>query len=229
MKIRIALAAALLVSGCSAKANDALLASELTWSQEKDGWSKSLEFSPWLAEHRDLVRRIRAERIAEMTGDEDGTCDAAADGSPTCQRSWTYTLRYSGKRLISLIAEGQLDTGGAHPTGGYSDYLFDVEADQKIRFGDLFTSWADIRPLLQRSFCAQLRERNAEYTCPPVEKQALALSGGAGKASSITVETQDYALGSYADGRETIYVPLAQDMLSLIKPEYRGEFTAAGN
>ena len=231
MRSRITIVAALLVGACDAKANDGLLASELTWSESKGGWTRSIEFSPWLADRPDLVRRIRTERIAALTSDTGAECEPfSAGGTPACEDTWTYAVHYDGKRLVSLSAENTFDGGGAHPITGVSDYLYDVETGEKLRFGDLFISWERVRPLLQQQFCQEVHNQNSQYACPAIEKQAVALmsSGSSAAVSAFLVETQDYALGSYADGRETISIGLSPAVLSLIKPEFRGEFAASG-
>lgn len=231
MRSKIAIVAALLVGACDAKANDGLLASELTWSESKGGWSRSIEFSPWLADRPDLVRRIRGERIAAMTSDTGAECEPySAGGTAACEDIWTYAVHHNGKRLVSLSAENTFDGGGAHPITTFSDYLYDVGTGEKLRFGDLFISWERVRPLLQKQFCQEVHSRNAQYACPAIEKQAVTLMSSASSAttSSFLVETQDYALGSYADGTETISIGLSPAVLSLIKPEFRGEFAAAG-
>jgi hypothetical protein len=92
--------------------------------------------------------------------------------------------------------------------------------------------WARAETILQAKFCENLRARRADspdIECPPIADVAIGLSDRTGiptggRAYAFELRTSDYQLGSYADGRETVWTDVEPDMLALVKPEYRGEF-----
>lgn len=220
--IGFAIAAAMQLAACDMKAEDQLLASDLVYLKQQRGWKKTIEIDPWLTSHPDLVRHLRSERVGAM---EEGEWDCQA--SYRCYESSTFRLAYDGTRLVSIVEDQTLYAGGAHPISGVPDYLYDLEAGQRIRFGDLFTSWKKARPLMQEAFCNSLQGSYEEAEeCPDVQQQAISLASSpeTDKAPGFTVETQDYALGYYAAGRATVRIDLDRQIHALIKPEYRSEF-----
>lgn len=225
MRFRILVFAAIATSACSAKASEELLAKELLWTSEGPGWIRSIEFSPSMATQPHLVRRLKAERIKAMGKPPEEGCGSMSDELIKCEEFWTYKLQYEGDRLVSVLASNTDYSGGAHHLARNADYLFDEARGKPIRFGNIFTDWPHAKRLLQRSFCQSLRDLNRDYICPSIEDQAITLvSSGDDKASGFVVTTQDYAIGSYADGQETVRIELTPNVAALLRPEYRDEF-----
>lgn len=226
VKLGLALIAAMQLAACDTQAEDQLLASDLVYLKQQHGWKKTIRIDSWLTFHPDLVRHLRSERIRTM---EEGRWDCRFDEG--CFETSDFRLAYDGTRLVSIVEEQTLHGGGAHPITGVTDYLYDLEAHERIRFGDLFTSWSKARPLIQEAFCASLHSSYEEAEeCPDVQQQAISLASlpETDKATGFTVETQDYALGYYAAGRATVYIELNRQIQELIKPEYLSEFEDPG-
>ena len=222
LKLGLMLMATMQLAACDTKADDQLLASDLVYLKQQHGWKKTLKIDSWLTFHPDLVRHLRSERVRTM---EEGRWDCRFDDG--CFETSDFRLAYDGTRLVSIVEEHTLHGGGAHPITGVTDYLYDLEAHERIRFGDLFTSWSKARPLIQEAFCTSLQwDYEDVEKCPDVQQQAISLASmeETDKAPGFTVETQDYALGYYAAGRATIYIQVNQQILAVIKPEYRSQF-----
>lgn len=216
----------MLMTGCSSnpapERSKDLLATELTYSQQKAGWTHTLTIDPWLASRPELVRAIRAEYTA-AAGKGYESCSSELG----CSDTTTFQVAHSGPRLVSLLQENDIDGGGAHPITRVGDYLFDVSARKKVRFGDIFSSWTNVRPLIQSAFCANLRATHEGLSkCPDVQGQAITLFSTpmSGKVTAMLVSTQDYALGSYADGRESVRVEVSRAIYEQLREEYRNDF-----
>lgn len=183
--------------------------------------------SPLLSRFPDFLRALRAEALPEVRL----TADDCVETLP-CHSSLRHELGFAGERLVSVLAEFDGFHGGAHGLHGSSGHLWDRQLGRVIAFRDLFTSWEQARPLLQRKLCEDLRSRrpdNPEIECPSIDEVAIGLSDHTGiptggRADSFEVRTSDYQLGSYADGRETLWIEADVGVLALVKPEYRGEF-----
>ena len=87
-----------LLASCGAKSdNQALLASDLVYFKQYEGWTKTITIDPWLAPRPDLVRHIKAERVKAIEA-----------GSWSCQASWgceessDFTVHHNGDLLVSI-------------------------------------------------------------------------------------------------------------------------------
>jgi len=226
MRALLAVMGLALLASCNSAADDTLAASDLTYVKEDKGWMDTITIDPWLASHPDLVRHLKAMRIKAM---DESKWDCAAGFS--CTQSSEFRLMHDGSRLVSVIEENTVYGGGAHEITGLADYLYDLEATKRLRFGDIFASWEEARPVLQREFCESLRwQYEAAEECPDIQKQAIALSSSPlpAKVSAFQVETQDYALGYFAAGRAAVQVDVTREIMGLLKPEFREEFETNG-
>lgn len=204
-----------------------LLASELVWEERAPRRRAMWTADPRLARFPEIVRALRLASIPEVRlSSEDCT------ETMPCYRNLQHQMSYGGDRLVTIFAELDTYLGGAHGGSAASDFVWDLAQRKRIRFGDIFTSWAAVRPLLQSRVCESLRiAREGELReCPNVDELALGLADSSempvgGRASAIEVRTSDYQLGSYADGRQTVWVDMDAELLGLVRPEYRGEFT----
>ncbi len=218
------LVAVVLVTACGAEVGSAedsteepLLATELLYRDDAPNRDVDFKLDSSLAPYPRIARLIRETKLEEMRGVE---CDDEADA--TCIYGSNLEVHYAGERLVSLIDTTSSFYGGAHPSMTASDMTFDVQTGKRVMFGDLFNSWAAARELLQREWCEAVSDHSS---CPPLEKQALALSGGASGIDSIAVHTSDYAFGSYAEGSDKAFLSVTPELIALAKPEYQKYFT----
>lgn len=179
-----------------------------------------------IARHPVIFRALRAKALRELPLTED--CSA----NLPCNRNMNDELSYSGSRLVSIFSTTDQFLGGAHGHVGVSDAIYDLRTNRRVRFGDLFTSWTRAKPLLQAKICEALRalrENMEGIECPDAGELAYGLTEAGeipiGRAASgFEVRMSDYALGSYAAGREDLFITLDRPIYNLIKPEYRADF-----
>ena len=182
-----------------------------------------------IARYPAIFRALRAEGIAAARLGDD--CSAQLP----CHRTVRHEFSFSGSRLLSVLVTTDQFLGGAHGAFGVQDAIYDLRTGRRIRFGDLFTSWSRARPLLQAKICEALRvvrENMEGIQCPQAGEVAYGLNESGeipigGPASGFEVRMSDYALGSYAAGRENFFIMLDRPLYNLIKPEYRADFQVA--
>lgn len=218
--------APLVLCGCAAEAasgsEDALLATDLTVRDKSGIYEFSAEIDPWIAPYPTVVRALREDSLLTKTGPEN-----CIESLP-CFDNTEWEMHFGGVRLVSVIGMTNSFYGGAHPAMSAQDRTFDIQTGQVLRFGDLFNSWSAAKALLQPQWCEAVRF-SSHTTCPSLEDQALALSGGDKGASEIKVQTSDYAFGSYAEGSDSAYLSVTPQLIALVKPEYQSAFSLESN
>ncbi len=226
----LAVPAALSTAGAPDPTAGGLLARDLVFEERALRRRAVWTPDPLLARFPEIARALRSEAIAEVRLGPDDCVEPMP-----CYRSLRHQLGFAGERLVTVFAERQAYLGGAHGGGGASDFVWGRARGRRVRFGDIFTSWAAARPLLQQRLCEQLRSQRSEMEieCPPVDELAFGLSDEpdapiGGPASHIEVRTSDYQLGSYAAGREMVLIPIDAPLLALVRPEYRVDFAPVG-
>jgi hypothetical protein len=216
--------------GTAASAHDPRIpASDLFYEESSAMRRSTWTIDPLLARFPDIVRALRTESLPEaQLGADDCT-----EHMP-CYRSIRHERAFAGERLVSLFTEQSGYYGGAHGGSSASHLIWDRQAGRWIGFPDIFTSWGQARALIQQRFCTTLDEmREDEVECAPVDELAIGLRAGTElpigtSASSLELRTSDYQLGSYAQGRETVFIPLDEAVLALVRPEYRADFAVSG-
>ncbi|MXO87106.1 hypothetical protein GRI38_13820 [Altererythrobacter aurantiacus] len=215
-KVSFLLCSALIVTSCADEADaqtdriDPLLASELVYLDEGEGLSIGYELDPWLSKFPQVARMIIDSKKESLSK------EICTDGS-TC---WVFSeikLHNQNNRLVSIVDVTNSFHGGAHGSMKSSSTTFDTKTGERLRFEDIFEPWQAARALLQSQWCEAVSRHSL---CPPIENQALALSG-----SDIFVQTSDYAFGSYAEGSERAYLPITTELIALAKPEYQSSFS----
>jgi len=122
--------------------------------------------------------------------------------------------------LLSVRFEASRDTGGAHPNQGFASFVFDVEHQSVLGLGDLFRDLPAALALL-----AELAERRMELVldghafpegfAPKAENYAVFVIDG----QDLVFSFPPYQMASYADGPQTLRVPLAHPrLLPLLSP-----------
>jgi len=204
-----------------------LLASDLFFEEHKGNRRSLWSASPLLSRYPLLLRALREAALPEVRL----TAEDCVETVP-CHSSINHELTFAGDRLITVFGEYDGFHGGAHGSHSVSGHVWDRQLGRMIRVQDLFVDWARAEPILQAKFCENLRARrseNPDIECPPIADVAVGLSDQSGipiggRAYAFELRTSDYQLGSYADGRETVWIDAEPDVLALVKPEYRGEF-----
>jgi hypothetical protein len=149
-----------------------------------------------------------------------------------------WTLEGQTARLISLVANTDTFTGGAHPNHDSFALLWDRSVGTGIDFAQLFESPAGLESAVKTSFCRlldaeRLKRREGEKLdgefseCPAFSELTIAPVSKEGSSGfdSIVLIADPYVAGPYAEGDYTIIVPVSAALVAALKPEFRNEFT----
>lgn len=175
------------------------------------------------AEGRRKLEKWRAEAAADRKSDP----DIFADGRHyEFERS--YTRRSAIGRYVSILREDYLDSLGAHPNHATNTILWDAEAKKRISIRPFFKETADGGPTLRRlarairvALAVEKRARDIDVADPDTDSDlarvepkllaigalALAPSTEADKSAGLISYFSPYAVGSYAEGPYTAFVP----------------------
>lgn len=161
--------------------------------------------------------------------------DAAAESKQDPQffkeGGWTFERKYSVRsivadRYVSVIRSDYMDTRAAHPNSDVNTILWDKTARKRISIRPFFVETVDNGPAMTAmlravitALKAEKKKRGATDTAsaewskglePKLLKigaAALAPSTEAGKSSGLLFYYPPYAVGAYAEGPYTAFVP----------------------
>lgn len=145
--------------------------------------------------------------------------------------AWSVDRKYETRSVVdghyvSIVRSDYMDTGGAHPNSGVNTILWDSTANKRISIRPFFTETADggatmkamVKAVLA-SLTVEKKKRDAGETATDewfkiVEPKllkigavTLAPSTVSGKSSGLTFHYPPYAVGPYAEGEYTAFVP----------------------
>lgn len=182
----------------------------------------------------------RKSLVAESRSDQS---EAKKGGFPyrphSSDTTWKIVADLPG--WLSLSSEIYVYTGGAHGMSAFDSLLWDRQANAAREPIELFASPAALRKAIQRPFCDALdREREERRGEPvrhgaddmfsdcinPLESTLILGSSNRRTFDRIGVLIGPYAAGPYAEGSYEITLPVTQDVLGAVKPEYKGSFSA---
>jgi hypothetical protein len=182
-----------------------------------------------------------AKTLKELVAQRKDMNDLPADirNRPwSSERGYTQDVLVAG-RYASIIRGDFSYTGGAHPNHGSDTLLWDKQAGKMISIRPFFTELADggpamtaIRNAVVADLKIEKKKRDSDnpdmslvdalepklLTIGPV---SLTPSTVAGKSSGLTFHYSPYAVGSYAEGDYTGFVPW-----ETLKPYLSAEGTA---
>lgn len=142
-----------------------------------------------------------------------------------------YTQRSAIGNYISIVRGDYYDGGGAHPNSAANTILWDTAAKKPISVRPFFKETADNGPTLQAvakairaALAVEKQSRDIEIKDPDTDSDlarvqaklleigalALAPSTEAGKSAGLIVYFSPYAVGSYAEGPYTVFVPFKE-------------------
>lgn len=132
-----------------------------------------------------------------------------------------FTAHSASPTLLSVLFEEFRDTGGAHPNTTYASFVFDLRRQARLGLGEIFR---DAPAAL--SVLSQLAARRMELVLdgtvfadgyePKEENFSVFVLDGA----DIVFTFPPYQVASYAQGPQTLRVPLAHPrLLPLLTPE----------
>lgn len=212
--------------------------------------SDLIEFSYAWPAAATAIAALNARLEGELANDRnEALAGAREDRESRIGRDYPFNGHYFRKewmiegdtpRLLSLAAEIETFTGGAHGNQGYDSILWDRRAGQAIAFGDMFASAPTALAALTKDFCPALDKARAEKrqetlplkgddwmtTCPDIAKQTLVPvdENEDGRFETLRALIGPYEAGPYAEGSYEIDIPVTPAIRSLVKPDYADMF-----
>lgn len=186
---------------------------------------------------RDLAR-VRAE--AEKFAREDQASAAGTD-RPFHQHYLHKDWEDVGEseRLLSLVANTESFTGGAHGNRGFQVILWDRRSQVPVELAKLLSTPKAFAMLTRTSYCAaldaeRLKRREGEplegefASCPPYSELSIAPADrdNDGRFDELEFLAAPYVAGPYVEGEYEIALPITSAFVSALLPEYRSSFEA---
>ena len=191
-----------------------------------------------------LDRRIdEAGKALEKSATE-GLASAKKDGYP--YRTYSNVVKWSVvtdlPNWLSLSSINYNFTGGAHGMTVFDSLLWDKKAEKALNTMDVFVSGPALSHVVKDAFCDQLDKLRSKKrgetvqrddadpfsSCiDPVENSTVILGSSNGKSfDRIGFLVPAYNAGPYAEGSYEVTLPVTQDVLASVKPQYRASFSA---
>lgn len=190
-----------------------------------------------LDKDRDNLRTEAASEAAKSLA------DAKANNYPVRQhmlkQKWVKVAETP--RFLSLSADIESYTGGAHGLLSFATMLWDRQKNAAVDPKDIFTSASAFDAAIKQPFCdgiiAAKKKNGVEVDpnqdgpfdiCPRASQQTVWLGSSDGKTlNRLTIGIGPYEVGPYAEGVYRIDVPITADIARVVKPDYQGAVTAS--
>ncbi|WP_231732807.1 MULTISPECIES: DUF4163 domain-containing protein [unclassified Sphingopyxis] len=193
---------------------------------------------PELAKALDSDREAKREAlIAAAQRDE-----AAAEKGDYPYRAHSHRQTWqrvtSTPRFLSLSAEIETYTGGAHGMQTFDTLIWDRNRRKQLKPLDLFQSSEAFDTAIREPFCAGIKRAKAAKgimadeapdspfgKCPPASAQTVWLGSSDGRyLDRMTIAIAPYEVGPYAEGSYKINVPVTGALVKAVKDEYARDF-----
>lgn len=195
---------------------------------------------PALAAKLDADReKIRASAASDAA---QGMADAKANDYPVRQhiakQIWQKVA--DTPRFLSLSAEAESYTGGAHGLIAFAAMLWDRQKNAEVDPKDIFTSASAFDLAVKNPFCAGIiaakKKKGVEIDtsadsvfdlCPRASEQTVWLGSSDGKTlNRMTIAIGPYVVGPYVEGVYHIDIPITPEIARVVKPEYADAVTS---
>lgn len=213
-------------------------ASDLLIRESSDDLEFGWRMVPDVAAYPALLAELRRDAAGQLAEARKGAAeDRAARGTdaPFFGHYFQQNWRVEGdtSRLLSLVAETDTFTGGAHGMHFSHGLIWDKAAGKRLTLPDLFTDWTAARPSIETTYCRELDRERAERRggpktggmfddCPPLLEQTVTLAGwGENSAGGMKVYLDPYTAGPYAEGTYELWVFPEPAITPLLKAVYR--------
>lgn len=191
---------------------------------------------PELVKALDGDREAKREAlIAAARRDKDA---AEKDGYPYRKHSHRQTWQRvtSTPRFLSLSAEIETYSGGAHGMQTFDTLIWDRNRRKQMKPLDLFQSSAAFDAVVRDAFCAGIKRAKAAKgieeapdsvfaKCPPASAQTVWLGSSDGRyLDRLTVAIAPYEIGAYAEGSYKVNLPMTGALVKVVKDEFARDF-----
>jgi hypothetical protein len=203
----------------------------------------------WPAEAA-AIGKLRAELEADLARQRDKAEGYAREDKAERSEANPFNGHYFAKvwsvagqspRLLSLAAQSEFYSGGAHGNSLFHTILWDRTQDKGIHVSDIFADEAATMELMTPLYCALLnKERETKRGepveaspdkydmngCPDFDDQEMALvdEDEDGRFDLMRVLLPPYKAGPYAEGSYEVDIPFTPELRRLVKIEYRESF-----
>jgi len=218
-----------------------------TFTSKSPAAEVSLTLPQNLAAHPVLHHRLYASGKRQLTDfmamaarDRARAEQKGADRPPAAvyERTSAWRIAAQTSRLISLIEDWHVYSGGAHPNHGTTVMLWDKASDVEVRQSALFRRDVDY-VALDRVLCEAVRKAKVArlgvkalegefWTCPQWKyaRAAMTPSTIPGKFGGLTFLFDPYVIGAYAEGDYAVTIP-QESFRSAVLPSYQPQFAGA--
>lgn len=213
-------------------------ASDLLIRERSDDFEFGWRMVPDVAAFPSLLAELRRDAATRL---EETKKTAAEDRAARGERApffghyfqQNWRVEADTPRLLSLVAETDTFTGGAHGMHSTQGIIWDKSAGKRLQLPDLFADWTAARKLIEPAYCRELDKERAERRgapkgngmfddCPELLEQTVTLAGwGENSAGGMKVYLDPYTAGPYAEGTYELWVFTEPAITPLLKPEYR--------
>lgn len=186
----------------------------------------------------DSDRATRRDALIAAAGRDKAAAEKA--GFPYRQHSHlqTWQIVSNTPRFLSLSAEIQTYTGGAHGMTSFATLLWDRNRAKRLQPLDLFTSGEAFDAAIREPFCAGIKRAKAAKgilreeapdspfaQCPPASAQTVWIGSSDGRyLDRMTIAIAPYEVGPFAEGSYKVNVPVTRALVDAVKPEYARDF-----
>ena len=190
-----------------------------------------------------LDNRLDRQRAALAAESEQARREARQEGFPYNKHSYTAEWKVVAElpKWLSLSADVATYTGGAHGNYTVQSVVWDKDNLRLMNAIDLFSSPAALEQAFGDRFCEGLDRERAERRgepvpedseemfdqCPGIDELEVLVGSSNGRTfNRLTVYAGPYVAGPYAEGAYEVDLPVTQEILDAVKPEYREVFSA---
>lgn len=188
-----------------------------------------------------LDARLERERARLADAARQGRDTARGDGFPfnpySSGTAWELVTDLPG--WLSMSATLESYEGGAHGNFGFDTVVWDKVRGRAVEPVAFFTSPADLDRVLGARLCEALNAERAERRGAPVtgedafndcvkpdETNLLLGSRGGERFDRIGIQIAPYIAGPWAEGNYEFDFAMDEDLLAIVRPEYREAFSA---
>ena len=190
-----------------------------------------------------LDNRLDRQRAELAVESERARREAREEGFPYNKHSYTAEWKIVAElpKWLSLSADVATYTGGAHGNYTVRSVVWDKDNLRLMNAIDLFSSPAALEQAFGDRFCEGLDRERAERRgepvpedseemfdqCPGIDELEVLVGSSNGRTfNRLTVYAGPYVAGPYAEGAYEVDLPVTQEVLDAVKPEYREAFSA---
>ena len=190
-----------------------------------------------------LDNRLDRQRAELAVESERARREAREEGFPYNKHSYTAEWKIVAElpKWLSLSADVATYTGGAHGNYTVQSVVWDKDNLRLMNAIDLFSSPAALEQAFGDRFCDGLDRERAERRgepvpedsedmfdqCPGIDELEVLVGSSNGRTfNRLTVYAGPYVAGPYAEGAYEVDLPVTQEVLDAVKPEYREAFSA---